>query len=160
MGEGKTGKAFLRFLKELFRDEYDNISFRIHASSGGSPEVMLKKVIDRMEWPYTKAFILLDKDKPPSKQTVQDATRKGIVFVQSNPCIEGLFLSILEPAKDYSNEASNWCKRKFEDNYLDYKMKLNDQQYKNIFTREVLLDARDRVPALNQLLTLMFLGEV
>ena len=47
-GEGVTEEVFLKFLKELFRGQYDDINIRMHDLSGGSHDIMLKKRVT--EW--------------------------------------------------------------------------------------------------------------
>ncbi|MCZ0932853.1 MAG: hypothetical protein OXJ52_06865 [Oligoflexia bacterium] len=65
------------------------------------------------------------------------------------PCIEGLFLDILDQSKP---QTSRECKKMFEKNFLNEKKKLNHKSYQKIFDRNKLEKARNKIPLLNKIL--------
>ncbi|MCX5783121.1 MAG: RloB domain-containing protein [Elusimicrobia bacterium] len=111
--EGETEAAFLRFIKELYVKRDHKFAVTIRNARGGSPSDIIEET-DRHRDGYDNCFVLLDADKayPMSSQYPR------IKILLSTPCIEGLFLAILEKKFSQKSAKTNDCKRKFRDNYL------------------------------------------
>ena len=71
------------------------------------------------------------------------------MILVTQPCIEGLFLEILDRSKP---QISKECKKIFETDYLNKKDKLDHKSYQKIFNKNKLEKARKRIPLLNQIL--------
>ena len=158
-GEGQTEEAFLKFLRELFGDRNDDIKIDVCVAPPGSPKSMVVQVCKRSPENYDRAFLLLDTDVLWLRGLAESAEENNdLVLIGSDRCVEGLFLSILNPGKDYSTWQSKTCKREFH-KLLSKDEKLIARNYSKVFTKKKLLEARKRIPALDQLLTLMFPGK-
>ena len=78
--------------------------------------------------------------------------RPKIEFLESTPCIEGLFLSILDVV---GNNISEQCKSIFESTYLPPDKKTDKRSYEKLFPKEMLDEKRSHVSELNNILKAM-----
>ena len=151
VGEGPTEKAFLQYLKELYVTRVDDFFVKIECGAGGSPDCVIKKA-KRLcaNSAYDECFVLIDNDRKVHKHD------KKIKILLSTPCIEGLFLMILEhPKFSQVNALSDFCKKEFERNYLSDDKKMDKHYYSGIFPREVFDEQRKNIPELEEILKAM-----
>jgi hypothetical protein len=155
IGEGETEKAFLQFLKGLYNRREDSISIKLAYAGGGNPECVIDHAIKLNPKTYDHAFVLLDQDVPcrPSYQT--KARKNRLELIWCVPCVEGLFLKILEPAFYPPTKTTSDCKRLLEDKYLGEREKLDPEKYAKIFSRDLLEDRRGQVVELDRIVRLM-----
>jgi len=156
VGEGSTEKAFLRYVKELYITRDMDISVNVECGSGGSPRNVIEKAIRLCgSRGYDKCFVLIDADislKADKKLLSRMKRKPKIEILKSTPCIEGLFLSILNVA---GNNSSNQCKSTFETSYLAPDKKTDKRSYERLFSKEILNEKRSRVNELNSILKAM-----
>ncbi|MFH1798593.1 MAG: RloB family protein [Candidatus Omnitrophota bacterium] len=156
VGEGSTEKAFLRYVKELYITRDMDISVNVECGSGGSPRNVVEKAIRLCgSRGYDKCFVLIDADVPlkTDKKLLSRMKRKPkIEILKSTPCIEGLFLSVLD---NLGNNSSDQCKSIFETTYLASDKKTDKRSYERLFSREMLNEKRSQVNELNNILKAM-----
>ncbi|MCY4512228.1 MAG: hypothetical protein OXB86_00905 [Bdellovibrionales bacterium] len=141
--EGKTEVAFLKYIKSLYIAG-EQKSIRIKSANGGDILSMKRHTGEQKNHIHIdKDYILLDGDQIKSK----NINEENVLVVQ--PCIEGLFLEILDRSKP---RTSRKCKKIFEKNYLNSKDKLHHKSYQTIFNKNKLENARSRLPLLNKIL--------
>jgi len=145
VGEGETEKAFLQFLKGQFNKRDDGISIRINYAGGGNPECVIDHAIKMNPKNYDCAFVLLDKDLPCRDRYLKKARTNKLELIWSVPCIEGLFLKIIEPTFNPLVKSTNECKRLFADNYFNDDEKLDFRKYEIIFSYALLESRRVQV---------------
>lgn len=155
IGEGETEKAFLQFLKGLYNKREDGISIKVNYAGGGDPECVIDHAIKMNPKNYNRAFVLLDKDLPCRQTYLKKARTNKLELIWCVPCIEGLFLKILEPAFDASVKTTADCKRLFEGKYLSENEKLDPEKYARIFSFELFESRRMQVQELDQAIRFM-----
>ncbi len=155
VGEGETEKAFLQFMKGQFNKRDDGISIRIHYAGGGDPECVIKHAIKMNPKNYDRAFVLLDKDLPCRPTYLKKAQTNKLELIWCVPCIEGLFLKIIDPAFDPLVKSTNECKRLFADKYLNDDDKLDPRKYEIIFRYDFLENRKMQVQELELLVRFM-----
>jgi hypothetical protein len=155
VGEGFTEQAFLLHVKDLFVKRDSDISVKVERSNGGSPEDIIKKAIRlRDSKGYDKCFVLMDADvefNPTAKIKKLMNKKPGMQIILSEPCIEGLLLRILGERVPDSSDA---CKRSFH-NFISEDKKTQKRSYERLFTKDVLMDKRSNIPALNEILNIL-----
>lgn len=160
VGEGYTEKAFLQYLAELYITRDMDINVKIESAEGGSPQRIIEKAIRfRENIAYDKCFVFIDNDVPLklSKTLGKKMKKKpGIQILNSTPCIEGLFLLILEH-KNFSGKKENSaeCKKIFEENYIPKGRKTDKREYVRVFPREMIEKRRREVRELEGVLRAM-----
>lgn len=160
VGEGETEKAFLQHIKELFIPRDADFVVKVECAAGGGPKGVLQKTIRlRSSRAYDKCFVLVDSDRPfKSDSKLEERMRKKprVEILKSTPCIEGLFLAILQHRNfSQSSATSDYCKREFEANYIPLDKKTDKQAYAERFTREVIENRRCVVAQLEAILQAM-----
>ena len=105
-------------------------------------------------------FIVLDKEKDKgifiSTESKYKAKKYGLDIIETQPCVEGLYLLILGKQKSsVLTMPSNQCKREFEENYLDAQKKLNFKEYEHIFPLHLLEEKRSTILELDRLISYM-----
>lgn len=156
VGEGSTEKAFLRHVKELYITRDMDVSVNIECGAGGSPRNVAEKAIRLCgSRGYDKCFILIDADIPLNadrKLLARMKRKPKIEILKSTPCIEGLFLSILDVI---GNNSSDQYKSIFEATYLSSDKKTDKQSYDKLFPKNVLDQKRTQIRELNNILKAM-----
>ncbi|MFC1546407.1 RloB domain-containing protein, partial [bacterium] len=156
VGEGPTEKAFLRYLKELYITRDMDVSLKVECASGGSPRNVVEKTIRLCgSRGYDKCFVLIDADVSfnGDKKLVSRMNKKPkIKILKASPCIEGLFLLILNHKESLTSEK---CKSLFESKYLASDKKTDWRSYERIFTKQMLDDNRKTINELNVILKAM-----
>ena len=156
VGEGPTEKAFLRYVKGLYITRDMDISVNVECGAGGSPRNVVEKAVRLCgSRAYDKCFVLIDADIPlnaDKKLSIHMKRKPKIEILKSTPCIEGLFLSILD-GTDHSS--CDQCKSIFEDKYLSSDKKTDKRSYDRLFPKELLDQKRTRINELDNILKAM-----
>jgi len=160
VGEGPTERAFLQYLKELYTTRDDDFVVKVECGAGGSPMNVLQKTIRlRESRAYDKCYVLLDEDRPleiDRKLRERMHKRPRIGILRATPCVEGLFLAILQcPNFSQDRKASSNCKREFETKYIPADKKTDKRSYADEFPRAVLDGRRGSVQELDDILKAM-----
>lgn len=153
VGEGPTEKAFLQYLKELYVTRNDDIAVKIECGAGGSPNCVIQRA-KRLcgSRAYDECFVLIDADRLQENDCKIKHTKK-IKVLKTTPCIEGLFLAILQhPNFSQVNASSDFCKKEFERKYLLGDKKYDKHSYYGIFSREMFEERRKNLPELDVIL--------
>lgn len=135
VGEGSTEKAFLQYLKELYVTRDDDVAVKIECGAGGSPNCVIQKA-KRLcgSMAYDECFVLTDADRLQENDCKIKHTKK-IKVLKATPCIEGLFLAILQHP-DFSQVSASCVlieseiKIKNDGPILAYEVQLNGKEYK------------------------------
>ena len=80
------------------------------------------------------------------------AKEKNIELIENTPCLESLFITILD--KKY-NQNSNWFKHKFESEYLNKKKRDEMDVYSKLFPKKLLDRKQVEIPELKKLISIM-----
>ncbi len=160
VGEGPTEKAFLQYLKELYIARDYAFAIKVECGSGGSPCSVVQKAIRlRGSRAYDKCYVLFDADRPLEtdyKLSDRMNKRPRIKVIKATPCIEGLFLAILEhPGFSQASAVSDNCKRDFHAGYISEDKKMDKRSYSDKFSKAVLDSQRAYVPELDLILKAM-----
>lgn len=159
VGEGATDKAFLRHLKNIYVFREDDIVVKVEKGSGGSPACVIKKTIDLSNnKAYDRRLVIVDGDlKLILDSDLRRRIRENpqIKIIQIYPCIEGLFLEILEhPNFSRHRVLSSFCKSEFE-KYIPADKQTEELAYSSLFPKEKLEFRRKRIKELDIILRTM-----
>lgn len=153
VGEGETEVAFINHLRSLYGVGSPKITAK--SAGGKGPSNVIDDAIGTLTYSgCDRVAALLDTDLAWPKTKKDAAKKKKIILIGSNPCVEGLFIAILN--KNIP-ETSEECKKQFLP-LLDGNP-TNKDSYKIIFTKSILDAARERVSELDLLIKLIT-GEV
>lgn len=153
VGEGPTEKAFLQYLKELYVTRDDDVAVKIECGAGGLPNCVIQKA-KRLcgSMAYDECFVLTDADRLQENDCKIKHTKK-IKVLKATPCIEGLFLAILQhPDFSQVSASSDFCKREFERKYLPGDKKYDKRSYYGIFPCDLLEKRRKNIVELEGIL--------
>ncbi len=102
-GEGLREEQFLKCLKGIYSFNH-NIAVTIRKGSGGSPADIVIQA-SRVLGDYDKRVILVDDDKGlhEMEQAKTKASQRGIEIIFATPCIEALFLAVID-GNNYSSK--------------------------------------------------------
>jgi hypothetical protein len=96
VGEGDSEEAFLKHLRELYCSGGAGVAVAVKNTHGKGPEHVIHHAARQSRiYSYDKCVALLDTDIPWTDKLKKDARKAKIEMVGSNPCLEGLLLSIL-----------------------------------------------------------------
>jgi len=155
-GEGRDDRMFLAYLVSIYAAGQDLRRPKISTKKGrgGSADGVVQDA-HKLPGSYSRKLVKLDKDRPQEEidEATRIAQRHKIQIVFSMPCIEGTLLNILEPGTNYANKSSQTCKRTFESRYISTANRGKMSEYVRWFTKDLLDEARQRVPELNELIT-------
>ncbi|VAX38288.1 hypothetical protein MNBD_UNCLBAC01-1589 [hydrothermal vent metagenome] len=159
VGEGPTEKAFLQHLQQMYITRDMNIVVKVESGSGGSPRSVIEKAIRlRSSRSYDQCFVLIDKDLPfaPAGELKKRMRKKlRIEILNATPCIEGLFLAILNPRFSQQSKSTDFCKSAFEGKYISQHKKSDKRSYEKIFSKQILDERRQNVVELDAILRAM-----
>lgn len=153
-GEGQTERAFLKHSKVLYASGNPKLSVKIDAYHGGNPEIIINEAIKVMNIGFDEAAVLLDTDKIWKKSTCKLAQAKHLKMVGSEPCIEGLLLSVLE-GKNYSTRTTKFCKDRFHKLYLNERDATDYRKYSRLFTKKILDKSKAKLKQIEILIDLL-----
>ena len=149
VGEGSTEKPFLEHLRSLYCKDDAGVKVTIRNAHGKGPSNIIKKTARFAHGiGYDRRVALLDTDITWTDQNKRLARQQKIDLIGAIPCIEGLFLSILnKPVPESSQQCKNTLKKQ-----LPSFNQLERKSYTSHLSKEVLEEARTRIPDLNKLL--------
>ncbi|OGF20714.1 hypothetical protein A2316_02685 [Candidatus Falkowbacteria bacterium RIFOXYB2_FULL_38_15] len=154
-GEGLGEEMFLRHLRSLYAHN-SGVSVTIRNGKGGNPKSV---VINAANEPgdFEKRIVILDndKDKKEMDQARVEAKKKSVAILENSPCLESTLLSILRTEQNFSTKKSAWCKNEFELNYMDKKKRIELEEYKKVFSKQILDGQKDKILELKALINLM-----
>lgn len=152
VGEGSAEKAFLLHLKSIYADGSKTI--KIKSAGGKGPNNVINDAIG--EYKASSGAVLvaafLDTDLKWPVTAVKEAKAKGIELIGSEPCLEGLLLTIL--GKKHPIPPTNANLKKAVHPLLDNKP-TDKASYQKGFGQVVLDKAKPRVKELETLINLM-----
>jgi hypothetical protein len=152
--EGAHDLAFLRYLISTYsKSRTINTKFRGKQGKGGSPDTLVIEAIN-IPGDFDRKLVKADRDRAEEEIQRADelAGQNDIVIVWSRPCIEALLLTILD-GRDRSLWKPQTCKRTFERLHVPASRRTDAQAYARVYTPEILEDARQRLPELDQLIS-------
>ena len=159
VGEGPTEKAFLQHIQQTYVTRDMDIAVKVESGSGGSPKSVIEKAIRlRSSRSYDQCFVLVDKDLPfcPDRELKRRMRKKPhIEILNATPCIEGLFLAILDPKFSQQSKLTDFCKNTFEEKYISQHKKSDKRSYEKIFSKQILDKRRQDVLELDAILRAM-----
>ena len=108
-GEGAVEGNFLRYLHKTYYVRTSAWSVKADNGLGGDPVSVLRQALQRTQQvDYDEVYLLLDTDREWRKEFKLEAEKNQIQLIGTTPCIEGLFLEILN---DRSRQRRNSCHR-------------------------------------------------
>lgn len=151
-GEGRRDLIFLRHIKNLYSRENDLRITIVNANGGSIPTII--NYVRRLLGGFSKRIVMLDIDK--SEEEIQKgrkiANDNGIILIENSPCLEMLFLLILDIK--CSNLNSQQCKSKFEKETLADKDE-NIEQFNKMFPKKILDIKRVQIDNLDKIIRLI-----
>lgn len=149
VGEGDTEVAFLTYLKRIYCQGENTVKVTVKNAYGKGPE----HVLDHAQRccrtvAYDKVAVFMDTDIPWTKELLAQAKKSGIALIGNTPCIEGLFLLLLnKPVPRLSAD----CKTKIKQ-ALKKKNLLMPDDYEGWCTAELLGNPKFNEQALGNLI--------
>ncbi len=142
-------------------DKYSGVKVTIDAGNGGGPIELMRKVQGKLErMDFDNCVVLMDTDLPWPKSLPKRVNKTRIHYAGAIPCIEGLFLKLLNDPKYHSvQHSSQKCKRRFHKKYLGEEEKYDKDNYHKIFKKQTLLKQIREIPDFARLLDLMGVGK-
>ena len=152
-GEGFNEEMFLKHLRKLY--SYDcGVAITIKKGKGGDAQNI---VIDAGKIPgaFDRKVVILDNDKSKTEMVKarEEAKNKRIELLENTPCLEYLFISIID--KKLNNKNSSWYKSEFESKYLDRKKRREPNEYDKLFPKKLLDSKKSIISELNKLISIM-----
>jgi hypothetical protein len=152
-GEGEDEKIFLRHLVQLYcMTRLINVTTATAQGAGDPVEIVHKSIRFRGVEKRDCHFILLDEDKVWSDEMRALAEVESIELVGNKPCLEALFLEILNIPIPV-DIGSGKCKKLFESQCITHNF--NEEECERLFTKSILNKARERIPKLNRIINIL-----
>ncbi|TMO53096.1 RloB domain-containing protein [Pseudoalteromonas phenolica] len=149
VAEGQADEAFVKHVKSLFGVGNPRVTPK--SAGGKGPSNVIGDAIGTLRSSgCDRVASILDTDLPWPATKVREAKSKKIRLIGSNPCLEGLLLKILGKRVPAS---SNDCKEELHP-MLSGK-ETEKESYAELFTKELLNEARKTVPELDELIKLI-----
>ena len=149
--EGKHDCLFVGYLKKTFVNSEKYIE--LIEGQGGGPSRMIGKTA-RNPAEYDKKYIFLDSDQGENKKKYEEtAQEQNVTLIWSNPCLEGLFLRILNGHSQISD--SQECKSQFKNKYNSGQRKYDSINWEELFPKEKLVSKKEKVSTLRELIEIM-----
>lgn len=154
-GEGLGEEMFLKHLRSLYAYN-SGVSVTIRNGKGGNPKSIIVNAVNE-PGDFERRIVILDNDKGKKemKQAHDEAKKSGVELLENSPCLEATLLTILRPKQSFSAKKSAWCKSEFESNYMDKKKRTELEEYKKVFSKQILDNQKDKISELKTLINLM-----
>jgi hypothetical protein len=153
--EGAHDLAFVRHIKKLYASRSaTNTRFKAQQGGGGSPDSIVRETL-RIPDDFDRYLVKVDNDRSRAEHDNAVAiaqTKDNIEICWNTPCLDTMLLSILNPGKNYSGYQSRTCKHEFQRDYIQADKRRTPASYDRHFTLEVLEEARQKIPDLDQLI--------
>lgn len=145
--------VFLKHLKKLYFEEA-NLAITIRKGKGGDPVNIVLDAVKVVE-DFNVRIILLDNDKSKKQMTEarELANKNGVRLIENTPCLEHLFLLILN-SKLISGKSLE-CKRRFELEYINRKQRRDLGEYDKYFAKGALDEKRNDIKILHDIIKVM-----
>jgi hypothetical protein len=120
--------------------------------TGGSPIDTIQSCV-KQEGEFDVRCAIIDNDKSnlEIKLALKYAAKYGVRVISNKPSLDALLLSIIDPTVDYSKKTSKWCKKTFEEKYLNSFERHKPEKYKKIMTKDRIQKYRKVNSSFNQL---------
>ena len=142
----------MNYLKSLFTEGCGK-AVTIKENGGGGANEVLRGVIKQT--PADETFCMYDTDTGVDDDIKNKAIKHSVVCIENTPCLESLFLQILED-KDCSNHPNcKKCKKEFHTKHLDEKKCKDKRNYEKVFPKDMLTCKMETVEVLSQLIKAM-----
>src|SRR6056297_3578175 len=137
-GEGLHEEIFLKYLRGLYSYK-SGIRTKVRNGKGGSADSVVISAIREPGY-FNKKVVILDKDRTRKEMQRSQAlaNKNNIELLINNPCFDALLLSILEKNTVFKSKKSEWCKKKFESEYLNKNKRIDKSEYCKIFPKSLL----------------------
>lgn len=153
-GEGMNEVIFLKYLKSVY-NQNSGAFIKIIDGKGSTPEKIILSA-NNEPGDFSKRVAVLDNDKSEQEmeKAYKVAQKHSIQVIQNSPCLEATLLNIL-CSKDFSSQTSKFCKREFQDKYLEKKKRSHLKEYQKLFPKSCLENCQKRIPELKEIINLM-----
>ena len=153
-GEGPHEVVFLRLLRGYYSCD-SGTAVTIRPGKGGSADGVVQGAM-RYSGCFQCRAVLLDNDKSRQEMEKARALAKEhhIELIENTPCLDALLLEILTE-ENWCGKPSASCKKEFEDSYIEKKKRSELVEYHKVFSKDLLGDARGRMPVLERIIHLM-----
>lgn len=156
--EGVHDTVFMRHLAELYTPVNTRNSFDIKTGSGGSPRSLAERA-GRVVGAYEARMVKFDNDRGDEELEAALAYGSVVRPCYCTPCIEATMLEVLEPGRSYATRSTQYCKDRFHRNHIAEADRTRSQRYQQVFPKELLDDARLRVPQLDAMIRIFEEGD-
>ena len=155
--EGKTDKLFAQHLKKLYINRGTK-KINLKEGTGGDFFTFITEILKNPDSiGCNEKYILLDTNGKKSEELKESESKSeehDISLIWQKPCLEGVFLRILEPKTSLTNKTSKQCKDIFYKKYIKHPP-LTTAKLENLFPKDKLNKKRKDIPELDQLITIM-----
>lgn len=154
-GEGKNEEIFIKYLCALYARN-SGVKITVQNGRGGSADyVVLDATKERAT--YDKRVVIIDNDKGIEEMSLarELAKKHNIGLLEHTPCLEAILLSVLYEKMLPQKKGSQWCKSKFETDYIAVNKRNEKSAYERVFPKSLLDTARTRVKELDLLISLV-----
>lgn len=149
VGEGASDALFLKHLKKLYVTRNCGTTTTIRDAHGKGPEHIIKTAIAHARnASYDRVIAFLDTDLTWTRELIEIAGDNNIQMIGSEPCFEGLLLSVLD--KNVPGNCRD-CKRDLE-RELKGSSLTNQLTYERNFDLAILERKRQDIAVLDQLI--------
>ena len=154
--EGHSEKIFIEHLKDFY-SPIRGIYIPVYVAGGKGPDYIVNKAcrVRGANSDFNHSFILLDTDVPWSTTAIAIARKNSFELIGNTPCLEGLFLSVLDPHTDHSVKSSKVCKSEFRERHVLHSNPLESKDCSRLFPRTIIDTAMPRITNLDRLVTIL-----
>jgi len=152
-GEGMSEKMFLNLLKKYYSFN-SGVAVNIKKGKGGCAYNIVIDA-DKVVGAFDRKIVILDNDKPKKEMEKAkiEAKNRNIEIIENTPCLEFLLISILD--KEPIGKDSKWCKKHFEDNYIEKKKRREPKEYEKLFSKDLLEKKKVKIKQLKIIILVM-----
>ena len=149
--EGLHDHLFVQYLEQIFSNFGKRITLK--KGQGGGLSWMIGKTA-RHSAEYDEKYVFLDLDTDKNKAECEDiAQKQNITLIWSDPCLEGLFLQILNGHSQMPD--SQKCKSEFRNKYNAGQRKYDSIKWEKLFPKEKLVAKKEKVETLKKLIEIV-----
>ena len=149
--EGENDYSFVQHLRSTF--DSPNKRIKPKKGEGGGPPSMIQKAA-KDPAKYREKYILLDLDKDKNKEECEEMAKKHYIkLIWSDPCLEGLFLQILNGHSQMSD--SQKCKSLFRKKHNSDQRNYDLAKLEKLFPKEKLVSKKEKIETLKRLIEII-----
>ena len=153
--EGKYDYLFVQYLKGIFSSSSKRIKLKKGSGRGERLDWIIRKVAGGFA-KYREKYIFLDLDQGKGKEKQkheETAQKQSIILIWSDPCLEGLFLQILNGNSQMPD--SQKCKNRFKNKYNSGQDRYDLVKLKKLFPKDKLISKKEEISTLHQLIEII-----